>query len=190
MRALPRQCFVQPRHICQTVHKFHLNNQTNRNNENLAMQTRQAFTMKPEQFVALQRHQETNHQQHPFSFQSNENKMSASQTMLASNPRCVTDTHLMSTIVAANGNSSIMSPFGKFQFSKEHSGLKEIHHTYFMEQNILSTPNRRTSSNIYWEEPVQIAIRKNQFKYLLGRTGSNNYWEQPVQTAMRKNKFK
>ena len=120
--------------------------------------------MKLEQFVALQIHQETNHQQHPFSFQSNENKMSASQTMLASNPRCVTDTHLMSTIVAANGNGSIVPPFGKFQFSKEHSGLKEIHHTYFMEQNIHSTPNRRTSSNIYREEPVQIAIRKNQFK--------------------------
>lgn len=51
--------------------------------------------------------------------------------MLASNPRCVTDTHLMSTIVAANGNSSIVSPFGKFQFSKEHSGLKENDHIYF-----------------------------------------------------------
>ena len=95
------------------------------------MRTRQALTMKLEQFVALQMHQETNHQQHPFSFQSNENKMSASQTMLASNPRRVTDTHLMSPIVAANGNGSIVPPFGKFQFSKEHSGLKENDHTYF-----------------------------------------------------------
>ena len=51
--------------------------------------------------------------------------------MLAPKPRCVTDTHLTSTIVAANGNSSIMPLFGKFQFSEEHSGLKENDHTYF-----------------------------------------------------------
>ena len=57
--------------------------------------------------------------------------------MLASNLRHVTDTHLMSTIVAANGNGSIMPLFGKFQFSKKDSGLKENHHTYFMEQMTL-----------------------------------------------------
>ena len=120
--------------------------------------------MELEQFVALQIHQETNHQQDPFSFQSNENKMSASQMMLASSTRHGTDAHLMSTIVAANGNGSIVPPFGKFQFSKKHSGLKENHHTYFMEQIICSTPNRRTSSNSYQEEPVQIVIGKVQFK--------------------------
>ena len=51
--------------------------------------------------------------------------MSASQMMLASSMRHGTDAHLMSTIVAANGNGSIVPPFGKFQFSKKHSGLKE-----------------------------------------------------------------
>ena len=49
----------------------------------------------------------------------------------------------MSTIVAANGNSSILPPFGKFQFSKEHSGLKENHHTYFKEQMTLYTKQKK-----------------------------------------------
>ena len=79
----------------------------------------------------------------------------------------------MSTIVAANGNGSIVPPFGKFQFSKEHSGLKEIHHTYFMEQK----------HTLY-------AKQRNQFKYLSGRTSSKSYQEEPVQVTIGKNQFK